>query len=99
VELEKGEAMVWFCRQSEKPIRVRTVLEKRKDAGTCGVMRKEKCHRSRVSISAGRSRNSICGHQNLNTFLELAEGVDDETWMFHLKARELLAVVSRHHQR
>jgi hydroxymethylpyrimidine pyrophosphatase-like HAD family hydrolase len=85
VELEKGEAMVWFCRQSEKPIRVRTVpgkAERRRHVRRYaeGEMSPEQSFYFRGPESKLNLRA-----QNLNTFLELAEGVDDETWMFHLK--------------
>jgi hypothetical protein len=85
VNLEKGEAMVWFCRQSEKPVRVRTVpgkAERRRHVRRYaeGEMSPEQSFyfhgpQSKLNLRA----------QNLNTFLELAEGVDDDTWMFHLR--------------
>ncbi len=85
VELEKGEAMVWFCRQNEKPIRVRTVpakAERRRHVRRYaeGEMSPEQSFYFRGPKSKLNLRA-----QNLNTFLDLAEGVDDETWMFHLR--------------
>ena len=32
--------------------------------------------------------------QNLSTFLQMAAGVDDRTWLHHLRGRRVLEVVS-----
>ncbi len=87
VHLEKNEALVWFCK-GEKPIRVRTVpgkSERRRHVRRYaeGEMSPEQCFYFR-----GPEGKLHLRAQNLNTFLQLADGVDDETWMFHLRHKD-----------
>jgi hydroxymethylpyrimidine pyrophosphatase-like HAD family hydrolase len=85
IDLHTGEALVWFCQQNSKPIRVHTVpgkAERRRHVRRYaeGEMSEEQSFyfrgpESRLNLRA----------QNLNVFLQLADGVDDETWTYHLK--------------
>jgi hypothetical protein len=48
-------------------------------------MRKGSWRKNITSISADRTTVSICVPRNTTIFLQLAEGLDDETWEFHLR--------------
>jgi HAD superfamily hydrolase (TIGR01484 family) len=81
---EQGHAVVWFPRKMEAPFSIRIIpgnLERirhhRKYAE--GNMR----HHS-FFFRGPNSRQNIRAH-NLNLFSQIAEGVDEETWMFHLR--------------
>jgi hydroxymethylpyrimidine pyrophosphatase-like HAD family hydrolase len=85
IELQTGEALIWFCRKKDAPIRVRTVpgkAERRRHLRRYaeGGMSEEQSFYFRGPESKLNLRA-----QNLNGFLQLAEGVDDETWLYHLK--------------
>jgi hypothetical protein len=85
VELETGEALVWFCKQKDGPIRVRAIpgkAERRRHVRRYaeGEMSEEQSFYFR-----GPENKLKLRAQNLNVFLQLADGVDDETWMHHLK--------------
>ncbi|HEY3992114.1 MAG TPA: hypothetical protein VGM01_04450, partial [Ktedonobacteraceae bacterium] len=82
--LEKGEALVWFKEQGKQPLRVHIRAPQTEHA------------RHRRKYAEGDLGQDISFYfrgpedklrlraQNLNTFAQLAEGVDDETWLFHL---------------
>jgi hypothetical protein len=85
VALQKGEALVWFCKRSGPPIRVRTIpgkAERRRHLRRYaeGQMSPEQSFYFRGPESKLNLRA-----ENLNIFMQMADGVDDETWMFHLK--------------
>jgi hydroxymethylpyrimidine pyrophosphatase-like HAD family hydrolase len=85
IELQAGEALIWFCREKAAPIRVRTVpgkAERRRHVRRYaeGEMSAEQSFYFRGPESKLNLRA-----QNLNGFLQLADGVDDETWLYHLK--------------
>jgi HAD superfamily hydrolase (TIGR01484 family) len=82
--LHPGEAVAWFRRTSEPPFLFRSALP-----------RSER-RRHRRKYAEGELRPELSFYfrgpggklnlkaQNLNVFLQLADGVDDETWSFHL---------------
>jgi hydroxymethylpyrimidine pyrophosphatase-like HAD family hydrolase len=84
VELEHGEVLAWFRRREDEPVVVITEPGKtehrrhvRKYAdGDLGAG-------SFVFTGPDGSLRLIA--QNLNVFLRMAQGVDEETWSFHLK--------------
>jgi HAD superfamily hydrolase (TIGR01484 family) len=85
IVLEKGEALVWFCKGNNSPIRVRTIpgkAERRRHLRRYaeGQMSPEQSFYFRGPESKLNLRA-----ENLNIFMQMADGVDDETWMFHLK--------------
>ncbi len=80
---QKGKAVVWFPRQSETPFsieiqpgRSERIRHRRKYAE--GNMR----HRSFFFRGPGNRHNLKA--QNLAMFSQIAEGIDEETWLFHL---------------
>jgi HAD superfamily hydrolase (TIGR01484 family) len=83
--LHPGEAVVWFRRASEPPFLFRNELS-----------RAER-RRHRRKYAEGQLADDLSFYfrgpegklnlkaQNLNVFLQLADGIDDDTWLFHLK--------------
>jgi hydroxymethylpyrimidine pyrophosphatase-like HAD family hydrolase len=85
IELEKSEALVWFCKQNSAPVRVRTIpgkAERRRHVRRYaeGQMSPEQSFYFRGPESKLNLRA-----ENLNIFMQLADGVDDDTWTYHLK--------------
>jgi hydroxymethylpyrimidine pyrophosphatase-like HAD family hydrolase len=88
VKLEKGDAIVWSRRSGDDPIWIRTLP-------TRGVRRR---HVRKYAVGElapeisfyfrGAEGKLNLRAQNLMVFLQLAEGVDDETWLFHLRNGE-----------
>jgi hydroxymethylpyrimidine pyrophosphatase-like HAD family hydrolase len=83
--LPPGEAVVWFRGTSTPPVRFRShppQAERRRHlrkyaAGDLGV--------DRSFFFKGPMGKLNLRVQNLQLFIQTAEGVDDETWMFHLQ--------------
>lgn len=82
--LAPGEALFWRIRDGVAPVRVRIapgqserLRHRRKYAeGDLGI--------ERSFYFTGREGKLKLRAQNLIMFIQLAEGVDDETWMYHL---------------
>jgi hypothetical protein len=84
--LRHGEALAWFWRTGEEPFWIRT-----------GRPRTER-RRHRRKYAEGELGPELSFYfrgpedklnlraQNLSMFLQLGDGVDDETWLFHLKS-------------
>ena len=84
-ELKSGEALVWCRQDSVPPIHVRTVPgteDRRRHVRNYaeGELSPEQSFYFRGAADKLNLRA-----QNLMTFLQLGEGVDDETWSFHLR--------------
>src|SRR6185436_15811375 len=85
ITLNPGEALAWFRNTSEQPFLFRSNLP-----------RAERL-RHRRKYAEGQLSDDLSFYfhgpegklnlkaQNLNMFLQLADGVDDATWLFHLK--------------
>ena len=85
VELQTGDAIAWFCRASEPPFRYRSEPPKGE---------RQRHHRKYAEgelapeISfyfRGPEGKLKLRAQNLHVFLQMADGVDDETWLHHLR--------------
>jgi HAD superfamily hydrolase (TIGR01484 family) len=82
--LQKGEALVWHRPSGEAPFLVRTqvpqqIMQRHKRKYSTGDMGPDSF------IFTGPENKLKLKANNLQTFTELAQGVDDDTWMFHLK--------------
>lgn len=85
LNLQSGEAAVWFRRESREPIRMKVAPSKiehrrhtRKYAeGTLGP--------DRSFYFRGPEGKLNLRAQNLIVFLQMADGVDEETWLHHLR--------------
>ncbi len=85
VELQTGEAVAWFRRTTEPPFRFRSEPPKGE---------RQRHHRK---YAEGELEPEISFYfrgpedklnlraQNLHVFMQLADGVDDETWLYHLR--------------
>lgn len=87
-DLSQGEASVWFLdsnrlvpRMQTEPGKAERKRHKRKYAE--GELEAERMFWFRGP--AGKLNLRV---QNLNTFLQLAEGIDDETWLYHLRRHD-----------
>jgi hypothetical protein len=86
-KLQKGEALVWQRPSGEAPFLVRTrvpqqVLQRHKRKYSTGDMGKDSF------IFTGPENKLKLKANNLHTFTQMAAGVDDDTWMFHLKKHD-----------
>jgi len=89
VQLKTGEALGWFWKTGESPFEFR------------GFPPKGERQRHRRKYAEGELAPELCFYfrgpdnklnlrvQNLSVFLQIAEGVDEETWLFHLKTGDL----------
>jgi HAD superfamily hydrolase (TIGR01484 family) len=82
---ESGEALVWFTRRHQAPILVKTRMAKSE-------RRRHRRNYAQGELSPeqsfyfrGPESKLNLRAQNLATFMQMAEGVDDETWLFHLR--------------
>jgi len=83
--LGSGEAMVWFCKGKEAPMRVKAVRSSRdKLRHVRNYAEGELAPEQSFYFRGPESKLKLRAH-NLATFLQLAEGVDDATWMYHLR--------------
>ena len=85
VELQTGEAIAWFRRTSEPPFRFRSEPTKGE---------RQRHHRKYAEGELGPEISFYfrgpegklkLRAQNLHVFMQLADGVDDETWLHHLR--------------
>jgi HAD superfamily hydrolase (TIGR01484 family) len=88
IELEQGEMIAWWRRRNSPPFWFRSIPPKterrrhrRKYAG--GELPPE-----RSFFFRGPDGRLNLRAQNLQMFLQIAEGVDDDTWMFHLRKED-----------
>jgi hypothetical protein len=84
-ELAVGEAMVWFCRSGGECIHVKTVQStKERLRHARNYAEGELSPEQSFFFRGPESKLNLRAH-NLRTFLQLAEGIDDATWMYHLR--------------
>lgn len=85
--LPRGEAWIWDPKSGQKPFPVTVVkpqhlLQRHKKKYATGDMKENSFYftgpEGKLSLKA----------QNLAFFSQIAEGIDDDTWMFHLKRHE-----------
>ena len=85
-ELSKGEAWVWDDLKSQPfPVKLERpaqLLQRHKKKYTSGDMQ------DRSFYFTGADKKLNLKANNLMIFIQMAEGVDDETWMYHLGKNE-----------
>jgi HAD superfamily hydrolase (TIGR01484 family) len=88
VQLEKGDALIWSRRERGEPIWIRSLPPS-------GVRRRHHRKYAEGELAPdlsfyfrGREGKLNLRAQNLMLFMQLAEGVDDETWLHHLRQGE-----------
>jgi hypothetical protein len=84
--LEQGEVLVWLKQKKEPPVKVKVKPSR-------GQRRRHKRKYAEGDLGAERSfyfqgpeKKLNLRAQNLILFMQLADGVDDETWTYHLRA-------------
>jgi HAD superfamily hydrolase (TIGR01484 family) len=83
--LEQGEAVVWSRREESMPIRIRSIPPRAERTRHRRKYMEGELPEDRSFYFAGPEGKLRLRAQNLLLFLQLAEGVDDETWLFHLR--------------
>jgi hypothetical protein len=84
-ELSQGEALVWFPKHREDLVPVKAPRSTRERLRHVRQYAEGELSPDQSFYFRGRESKLNLRAQNLKTFLQLAEGVDDETWMFHLR--------------
>lgn len=89
-DLQKGEALVWHRPSGEAPFLIRTlvpqkILQRHKRKYAIGDMGPDSF------IFTGPEAKLQLKASNLLRFVEIAEGVDDDTWLFHLQRHDYSA--------
>jgi hydroxymethylpyrimidine pyrophosphatase-like HAD family hydrolase len=89
INLRHGEVLAWFRNQVDEPFLFRTVLP-----------RAER-RRHRRKYAEGELTPDLCFYfkgpegklnlraQNLTMFIQIADGIDDETWFYHVKNSDI----------
>ncbi|HET7440444.1 MAG TPA: HAD-IIB family hydrolase [Terriglobales bacterium] len=84
-ELSSGEALVWFRRNGAALVRIRTLPGQAERRRHLRQYAQGELSPEQSFYFRGPKGKLNLRAQNLGIFLQLAEGVDDATWMYHLK--------------
>jgi hypothetical protein len=84
-DLATGEALAWFRKNGGSPIHVKTVQSTRERLRHVKQYAEGELSPEQSFYFRGPESKLNLRAQNLRTFLQLADGVDDETWMHHLR--------------
>ena len=85
VELERGETLAWFVKEGRPPFRVKTAPPKVQRRRHSRKYAEGNLGPDRSFYFRGPEGKLKLRAQNLINFLQLAEGLDDATWEFHLQ--------------
>ena len=88
VELEHGEVLAWFRHGGADPFVVVTRPGKTEHRRHIRKYAEGDLGAGSFVFTGPEGKLHLSAH-NLNTFMRMAEGVDDETWCYHLKAGHL----------
>ena len=83
--LKKGEALAWWRRTDQPPYRIRSLPSRAEHSRHSRKYAEGSLGPERSFYFRGPDGKLNLGAQNLVIFLQMAEGVDDETWMYHLR--------------
>lgn len=86
-DLNAGEAAVWFLDSNEAIDRMQAVPGNAERKRHRRKYAEGELEPERVFYFRGAAGKMNLRAHNLSTFLQLAEGVDDDTWLFHLARR------------
>jgi hydroxymethylpyrimidine pyrophosphatase-like HAD family hydrolase len=84
-DLPPGEVLVWERRGGVAPFRVRVVPSQMERRRHCRKYAEGELPPERSFYFQGPKGKLKLRAQNLFLFLQMAEGVDDETWLYHLR--------------
>ena len=82
---KSGEALAWFAKSGQKPLLLEPVRGSRERVRHVRQYAEGELSPQQSFFFRGPQSKLNLRAQNLRSFLQLAEGVDDETWMFHLR--------------
>lgn len=82
---QPGEGLAWFPRSGGSPVLLKTVRSSRERLRHVRQYAEGELAPHQSFFFRGPESKLNLRAQNLRSFLQLAEGVDDETWMFHLR--------------
>jgi hydroxymethylpyrimidine pyrophosphatase-like HAD family hydrolase len=85
VELQTGEAVAWFRRTAEPPFRFRSEPPKGERQRHNRKYAEGELGPDLSFYFRGPEGKLNLRAQNLHIFMQLADGVDDETWLYHLR--------------
>lgn len=88
VTLKKGEALAWRRSGMEPPFKMRCFQPRREQRRHIRKYSQGELGRDEHFHFRGPSGKLNLRAQNLMIFLQLAEGVDEETWLHHLRQRD-----------
>ena len=83
--LEPLEVLAWWRRSQEPPVRVRCIPQRSERRRHSRKYAEGNLGPDRSFHFRGPEGKLNLRAQNLNLFLQIADGVDDETWMHHLR--------------
>jgi hypothetical protein len=84
--LESGEAVVWFRDPPGPPVRIRAAPSRQQRRRHARKYAEGELPEDRSFYFRGPEQKLNLRVQNLILFMQIAEGVDEETWMHHLRA-------------
>ena len=84
-KLQPGEAIAWHRKPEKKPIRFRSIPPQTEHQRHIRKYAEGKLGDDNAFYFRGPEGKLKLRAQNLITFMELAEGIDDETWSHHLQ--------------
>lgn len=84
-QVERGEGLFWRRRAGEAPLWFRSAPSKAERRRHIRKYAEGQMDEDRNFFFRGPEGKLNLRAQNLNIFLQMAEGVDDETWLFHLR--------------
>lgn len=84
-DLAPGEALIWFLKANREPVLVRTPRSRGQRLRHLKQYAEGELSPQQSFYFRGPESKLNLRAQNLKMFLQLAEGVDDETWMYHLR--------------
>jgi hypothetical protein len=85
IQLEPREVLAWWRRTQQSPIRVRCLPPRSERRRHSRKYAEGNLGPDRSFFFRGPEGKLNLRAQNLNLFLQVADGVDDETWMHHLR--------------
>jgi hypothetical protein len=87
--LEPGEAMIWFRHLKEDPFLFRSISSQAIHQRHLRKYAEGNLSPERSFYFRGPEKKLNLRAQNLMIFIQLAGGVDDETWLYHLKKGDI----------
>jgi hydroxymethylpyrimidine pyrophosphatase-like HAD family hydrolase len=83
--LQKGEVLVWLKNRNESVSKIRVIPSRRERLRHVRKYAEGDLGPERSFYFQGPEKKLKLQAQNLTLFMQLADGVDDETWSFHLR--------------